>query len=153
MFISVSGWVGRGPSALFCPGAYNAAKTALPRDPYTCQWRSRRSIWELCGMITEGVKRFGSIHVRTMLLYNVSTSNELWKDIGIYYILSSNKGIFVWPIWPEVNCPYFYTPGKNRYWITTRSFPYRGSYWHGPIWASTSSQANMGVSFLDVGSM
>ena len=23
----------------------------------------------------------------------------------------------------------------------------------GPIWASTSSQANMGVSFLDVGSM
>ena len=23
--------------------------------------------------------------------------------IIIYYILSSNKGIFVWPIWPEVN--------------------------------------------------
>ena len=33
------------------------------------------------------------------------------------------------------------------YWITTRSFPYRGPYWPGPIWASTSSQANMGVSF------
>ena len=31
------------------------------------------------------------------------------------------------------------------YWITTRSFP----YWPG----STSSQTNMGVSFLDVGSM
>jgi hypothetical protein len=30
----------------------------------------------------------------------------------IYYILSSNKGIFVWSIWPEVNCPYFHTPGK-----------------------------------------
>ena len=30
----------------------------------------------------------------------------------IYYILSSNKGIFVRPIWPEVNCPYFHTPGK-----------------------------------------
>ena len=30
----------------------------------------------------------------------------------LYYILSSNKGIFVWPIWPEVNCPYFHTPGK-----------------------------------------
>jgi hypothetical protein len=27
------------------------------------------------------------------------------------------------------------------------------SYWPGPIWASTSSHANMGVSFLDVGSM
>ena len=27
----------------------------------------------------------------------------------IYYILSSNKCIFVWP---EVNCPYFHTPGK-----------------------------------------
>jgi hypothetical protein len=36
------------------------------------------------------------------------------------------------------------------YWITTRSFPYRGPYWPGKIWASTSSQANMGVSFLDV---
>jgi hypothetical protein len=32
--------------------------------------------------------------------------------IKIYYILSSNNGIFVWPIWPEVNCPYFHTPGK-----------------------------------------
>jgi hypothetical protein len=32
--------------------------------------------------------------------------------IYYYYILSSNKGIFVWPIWPEVNCPYFHTPGK-----------------------------------------
>jgi hypothetical protein len=29
-----------------------------------------------------------------------------------YYILSSKKDIFVWPIWPEVNCPYFHTPGK-----------------------------------------
>ena len=48
----------------------------------------------------------------------------------------------------------FSHPGKiTGYWITTRSFPYRGLYWPGPIWASTSSQANMGVSFLDVGSM
>ena len=39
------------------------------------------------------------------------------------------------------------------YWITTRSFPYRGPYWPEPIWASTSSRANMGVSFLDVGSI
>ena len=31
-----------------------------------------------------------------------------------YYILSSNKGIFVWPIWPEVSCPYFHTPENNR---------------------------------------
>ena len=42
----------------------------------------------------------------------------------------------------------FSHPGKiTGYWITTRSFPYRGPYWSGPIWASTSSQANMGVSF------
>ena len=52
----------------------------------------------------------------------------------------------------------FSHPGKiTGYWITTRSFPYRGpywpAYWPGPIWASTSSQTNMGVSFLDVGSM
>ena len=38
----------------------------------------------------------------------------------------------------------FSHPGKIiGYWITTRSFPYRGPYWPGPIWASTSSQANM----------
>ena len=48
----------------------------------------------------------------------------------------------------------FSHPGKiTDYWITTRSFPYRDPYCPGPIWASTSSQANMGVSFLDVGSM
>ena len=48
----------------------------------------------------------------------------------------------------------FSHPGKiTGYWITTRSFSYRGPYWPGPIWAWTSSQANMGVSFLDVGSM
>ena len=48
----------------------------------------------------------------------------------------------------------FSHPGKiTGYWITTRSFPYRGPYWPWPIWASTSSQVNMGVSFLDVGSM
>jgi len=39
----------------------------------------------------------------------------------------------------------FSHPGQiTGYWITPRSFPY---------WASTSSQANIGVSFLDVGSM
>ena len=44
----------------------------------------------------------------------------------------------------------FSHPGKiTGYWITTRSFP----YWTWPIRASTLSQANMGVSFLDVGSM
>ena len=31
----------------------------------------------------------------------------------IYYILSSNKCIFAWPIWPELNCPYFHTPKHN----------------------------------------
>jgi hypothetical protein len=31
---------------------------------------------------------------------------------GFYYILISNKGICAWPIWPEVNCPYFHNPGK-----------------------------------------
>jgi hypothetical protein len=50
--------------------------------------------------------------------------------------------------------PIFSHQGKiTSYWNTTRSFSYRGSYWPGPIWASTSTQANMGVSFLDVGSM
>ena len=30
------------------------------------------------------------------------------------------------------------------YWITTRSFPYRGPYWPGPIWGSRDdNQANM----------
>ena len=29
------------------------------------------------------------------------------------------------------------------YWITTRSFPYRGPYWPGPIWALTSSLFQM----------
>jgi hypothetical protein len=30
----------------------------------------------------------------------------------------------------------FSHPGKiTGYWITTRSFPYRGPYWPGPIWA------------------
>jgi hypothetical protein len=49
------------------------------------------------------------------------------NDIHVYYILSSNKGIFVWPIWPEANCPYVHTTGKiTGYWITTRSFPYQG---------------------------
>jgi hypothetical protein len=33
-------------------------------------------------------------------------------NMSFYYILSSNKGICVWPIWPEVSCPYFHTPGK-----------------------------------------
>ena len=49
----------------------------------------------------------------------------------------------------------FSHPGKiTDYWITTRSFPYRGlSRPIMAIWASTLSQANMGVSFLDVGSM
>jgi hypothetical protein len=28
----------------------------------------------------------------------------------IYYIISSNKCIFVWPMWPEVNCRYLHTP-------------------------------------------
>ena len=67
-----------------------------------------------------------------------------------YYIhvLSSNKGIFVWPIWTEVKLSIFSYPGKiTGYWITKRSFPYRGPYWSEPIWASTSSQANMCVSF------
>ena len=33
-------------------------------------------------------------------------------NIFPYYIHSSNKDIFVWPIWPEVNCPYVNTSGK-----------------------------------------
>ena len=41
------------------------------------------------------------------------------------------------------------------YLVQIKAFLYDqyDQYWPGPIWASTSSQANMGVSFLDVGSM
>ena len=43
----------------------------------------------------------------------------------------------------------FSHPGKiTGYWITTDHF-----HVEVPIWASTASQAIMGVSFLDVGSM
>ena len=42
----------------------------------------------------------------------------------------------------------FSHPGKiTGCWITTRSYAYRGQYWPMPIWASTSSQAYMGVFF------
>jgi hypothetical protein len=34
-------------------------------------------------------------------------------SIHIYYILSSNKGIFVWPIWPEVTV-HIFTPRENN---------------------------------------
>jgi hypothetical protein len=88
--------------------------------------------------------RILSTYTRILLLY-YNNIRVYSNNIRVYYILSSNKGIFVSPIWPEVNCPHFHTPG--------RSFLYRGPYWPGPKWASTSSQANMGVSFLDVGSM
>jgi hypothetical protein len=47
----------------------------------------------------------------------------------------------------------FSNPGKiTGYWITTRSFPYRGPYWPGPIWGDAvegqygsrdDNQANM----------
>jgi hypothetical protein len=48
----------------------------------------------------------------------------------------------------------FSHPGKiTGYWITTRSFPYRDPVGIEAQWASTSSQVNMGVSFLDIGSM
>ena len=70
--------------------------------------------------------------------------------ICIYYILS----IFCMTNMTGSKLSIFSHTGKiTGYWITTRSFPYRGPYWLGPIWGSTSSQANMGVSFLDVGSM
>jgi hypothetical protein len=61
------------------------------------------------------------------------------KNIIIYYILSSNKGIFVWPIWSEVNCPYFHTRENNRlldyYKIISIS-------------RSILAQANMGLDFV-----
>jgi hypothetical protein len=43
----------------------------------------------------------------------------------------------------------FSHPGKiTGYWITTRSFPYRGPYWPGSIWAWTLSQVNIGLDFV-----
>ena len=46
----------------------------------------------------------------------VFTTNyvHIASNIILYYILSSNKGICAWPIWPEVNCPYFHTRENNR---------------------------------------
>jgi hypothetical protein len=60
-------------------------------------------------------------------------------NMSFYYILSSNKGICVWPIWPEVNCPYFHTPENDRlldyYKIISISRP-------------ILAQANMGLDFV-----
>jgi hypothetical protein len=56
-------------------------------------------------------KNFSNTINKSKILHNQDSSKVGY--IGIYYILSSNKGIFVWPIWPEVNCPYFHTPGKK----------------------------------------
>ena len=48
----------------------------------------------------------------------------------------------------------FSHPGKiTGYWIYYKIISISRSILLGPIWALTSSQANMGVSFLDVGSM
>ena len=78
--------------------------------------------------------------------------NLIIKNKKIICILSSNKGIFCMTNMTGSKLFIFSHPGKTTgYWITTRSFPYRSPYW--PIWTSTLSQANMGVSFLDVGSM
>ena len=41
----MSGGVVMGPSALFCLGAYNAAKTALPLNAlFTCCWMSFEAV-------------------------------------------------------------------------------------------------------------
>jgi len=42
IFIAVSGCVGMGPNALLCPGAYNAAKTALTLTPF---WKQNNLIY------------------------------------------------------------------------------------------------------------
>jgi hypothetical protein len=65
---------------------------------------------------------FFSRCILIIIILCVSFCSDIWycnilayylDNILAYYILSSNKGIFVWPIWPEVNCPYFHTPGKQ----------------------------------------
>ena len=58
------------------------------------------------------IKTLHSEHTIDILKYELSKYIIWYGNIHVYYILSSNKGIFVWPIWPEVNCPYFHTPGK-----------------------------------------
>ena len=79
-------------------------------------WWRRVLIWHMGGVypymgpsippqVFRGTKADHSLLLISVLNLNLS-------DIPNYYILSSNKGIFVWPIWPEVNCPYFHTPGK-----------------------------------------
>jgi hypothetical protein len=74
----------------------------------------------------------------------------IWKFIT--YLVQIKA--FLYDQYDRKKTVHIFTPReKNGYWITTRSFQYRGPYWPGSIWASTSPQTNMGVSFLDVGSM
>jgi hypothetical protein len=69
----------------------------------------------------------------------------------VYYILSSNKGIFVWPIWPEVNCPYFHTDSTHHFFRNTciKSGSLRFSQFSG-CWLILSVYIIMSFDFLFV---
>ena len=57
-------------------------------------------------------------HIDRVLLgsngQNCQDITVISNNICVYYIFSSNKSIFVWPIWSEENCPYFHTRENNR---------------------------------------
>ena len=73
------------------------------------------------------------------------TSTYIRKILSFITYLVQIKA-FLYDQYDRKSTVHIFTPGKiTGYWITTRSFPYRGPYWPGPIWASTSSQANMGL--------
>ena len=70
--------------------------------------------WNLLG-IRYRVWYIGYKRYRLGTIIDNAYTKHLYFNLNIwyYYLLhTSNKGIFVWPIWPEVNCPYFHTPGK-----------------------------------------
>ena len=97
-----------------------------------CFFSCLSSFCVLCPMLTVSMDcSFVIVPFYTVYLYQ--------KNIIIYYILSSNKGIFVWPIWSEVNCPYFHTRENNRlldyYKIISISRP-------------ILARANMGLDFV-----
>ena len=70
--------------------------------------------WNLLG-IRYRVWYIGYKRYRLGTIIDNAYTKHLYFNLNIwyYYLLhTSNKGIFVWPIWPEVNCPYFHTQGK-----------------------------------------
>jgi hypothetical protein len=84
----------------------NTGQTFLIRNWYIFYLGKRVQLVEISMiLLILFIKTISKIIIIIIIIINIII-------IIIYYILSSNKGIFVWSIWPEVNCPYFHTPWK-----------------------------------------